>query len=56
MAINTSIIQTLLKQTFNKDIEVTMGDWYNTPPITSISMGVDFSIFQQSFENILKIF
>lgn len=31
MAINTSIIQTLLKQTFNKDIEVTMGDWYNTP-------------------------
>lgn len=47
MAINTSIIQTLLKQTFNKDIEVTTGDWHNIPTYNFYINGVDFSVFQQ---------
>ena len=47
MAIDTTTIQNLLKQTFNQDIDITMGNWHNIPPYNFYINGVDFSIFQQ---------
>ena len=38
MAIDTTIIQNMLKQTFHQDIDITMGIGIIFPPIISISM------------------
>ena len=47
MTIHTNIIQTLLKQTFNQDIDVILWDWDGTPVHKFTVNGVTFDIFYQ---------